>query len=110
MSNELSIQPLPPVIAAGDNTVPARSNTQAPAPAVAETKPVQLFVNPSFQFDPSVGLVVIAFHDDAGKVENSIPSERQLEAYRTHQEALPGASAPPAPKPSQPVDGKASSG
>ncbi len=107
MSTELSIHPIPPVIAAGDNAATARSNAQAPSPAAPEAKPVQLFVNPSFQFDPSVGLVVIAFHDDSGKVENSIPSERQLEAYRTHQEALPGQTAPKAP---QPVDGKTPSG
>ena len=78
-------------------TVPFRNSTPAQTPAAAEAKPVQLFANPSFRFDPSVGLVVIEFHDDAGNVENSIPSQRQLAAYRTHQQTLPGQRAPGAP-------------
>ena len=110
MSNPLSIQALPPSIGSGDTTAPIRPNTQTQLPAAPEAKPVQLFVNPSFQFDPTVGLVVIAFHDDSGKVKNSIPSERQLEAYRLHQEALPGEQAPRVPKLPQPIDDKTSSG
>src|ERR1700733_3527174 len=75
-------------------------------PLAPEAKPVQLYVNPSFRFDPTVGLVVIEFHDNTGAVSNSIPSQRQLEAYRTGQKTPPGE---PAPTP-QATDGKIASG
>jgi hypothetical protein len=35
--------------------------------------------------DPALGLVVIEFRNDAGAVTDSIPSERQLEAYQRWQ-------------------------
>ena len=38
--------------------------------------------NPSLQLEPTLGLVVIQFRNDAGMVTNSIPSERQLRAYQ----------------------------
>jgi hypothetical protein len=97
MSNQLSIQP--GLAALGSDplsgaTAPARPQVQTQA-----AKPVQMFVNPSFQFDPTVGLVVLNFRDTTGQVTGSIPSKRQLEAYRTHQEPLPGEQAPPATPP-----------
>ena len=87
MSNPLSIQAAVYIRGSGDNTAPPRSAARAEAPVA---KPVPLFVNPSFQFDPTVGLVVIKFHDHSGAVTNTIPSQRQLAAYRTHQATLPG--------------------
>jgi hypothetical protein len=107
MSNPLSIQAALPIRGSGDSTAPSRSAAPAEAPAA---KPVPLFVNPSFKFDPTVGLVVIDFHNDSGAVTDSIPSQRQLEAYRTHRETPPGEPAPPAPKSPPPVDGKTSAG
>ena len=38
--------------------------------------------NPSLRIDPALGIVIIAFHDDPGKVSCTIPTERQLDAYR----------------------------
>jgi hypothetical protein len=102
MSNHLSIQPALPILGTG---APLRINTPAPSQAAA-AQPAQVFVNPAFRFDSSIGMVVIEFHDDSGKLTNSIPSERQLQAYRTHQET-PGEQ--PAPPP-RPVDGKTSPG
>jgi hypothetical protein len=87
-----------PVLGAGEGATRSRSTTKAATPVAEVSKPVQLFVNPSFRFDPSVGLVVIEFHNDIGKVENSIPSQRQLAAYRNHQAALPGEQDPAAAK------------
>ena len=101
MSNSLSIQTGLPVatLAASPLSTPA-------IPVAPEAKPVQLYINPSFRFDPTVGLVVIEFHDNTGAVSNSIPSQRQLEAYRTGQQTPPGE---PAPTP-QATDGKIASG
>ena len=107
MSNQMSIQTGLPVHGSGDSTTPARANTSAPTPAPISApvaKPVALFVNPSYRFDPTVGLVVIEFHDNTGTVSNTIPSQRQLAAYRTHQETPPGEQAP------LPADAKTAAG
>jgi hypothetical protein len=70
-----------------------------------------LFANPSFQFDASVGLIVIAFHDSADKLISSIPSQQQLDAYRSHQQTPPGEQTTQAtPSPPPPIDAKAASG
>src|SRR5258708_35226914 len=92
MSNELSVQATLPIRGSGDSTAPPRMTVPTQEP---EAKPVPLFVNPSFTFDPTVGLVVIDFHDDKGEVSSSIPSQRQLDAYRAHREIPPGHEAPP---------------
>lgn len=39
--------------------------------------------NPTFQFDPAAGVVVVQFRNDSGKVDLSIPSQQQLNAYAT---------------------------
>jgi hypothetical protein len=38
--------------------------------------------NPSYVIDLGLNLVVLQFHDQRGDVIQSIPSERQLKAYR----------------------------
>ena len=107
MSNMLSIQPGLPPGRSGDSTAPARNNATAPIPAA---KPIPLFVNPSFQFDSTVGLVVIDFHDTNGTVTNSIPSQQQLDAYRSHLATPPGEGPPPVLQSSSTVDGKTATG
>src|SRR5580704_3324968 len=107
MSNMLSIQPGLPLRGSGDSTAPTRNNTPAPTPAA---KPVPLFVNPSFQFDSTVGLVVIDFHDHSGTVTNSIPSQQQLDAYRSHRASPPGEGPPPVTQSSSTVNGKTATG
>ena len=108
MSNPLSIQASQ---ASLGSAAPSRiDDVAAQATAMPTAKPVPLFVNPSFQFDPTVGIVVIDFHNDTGAVTNSIPSQRQLEAYRTHREALPGEQAPPASKPAPTLHAKTAPG
>ena len=37
--------------------------------------------SPSLELQPEIGIVVIQFRDQSGKVELSIPSQQQLEAY-----------------------------
>jgi hypothetical protein len=104
MSNPLSIQAGLPIAGSG---APSTGSAPTQAPAAPVVKPVQLFVNPSYQFDPTVGLVVIEFHDNSGAVSNSIPSQRQLEAYRTGQEIPPTEQPPPKP---HAVNGKTAAG
>ena len=103
MSNLSSIQPGLPVLGSGDGIAPARNTAPPPTPAA---KPVPLFVNPSFQFDPTVGLLVIDFRDTNGTLTNSTPSQQQLDAYRSHRATPPGEQPPQATQSSLLVDGK----
>ena len=62
--------------------IDARSGAEAGAsdPAAAQAPPCP---NPSLRIDGALGLVVIEFHDRTGQVATSIPTARQLDAYRT---------------------------
>jgi hypothetical protein len=53
--------------------------------------------NPSERLDPGLGLIVLSLHDAAGQVTDSIPTARQLQAYRVWQEARVGATQGPTP-------------
>jgi hypothetical protein len=107
MPNPLSIQAARPAQGSADIAVPPRGSKPSQATSTPPAKPPAVFVNPNFTFDPQVGLVVIEFHDNSGKLMSSIPSQRQLDAYRMHQETPPGQEpsqvAQPAP---QLLDGK----
>ena len=87
------ISPAAPVAPAATAS-PARRGTAAPAAAPSPPGAG----NPSAHFDPSVGLVVLEFHDAAGAVSHSIPSAEQLRAYRRWEQTQLGPSAG-APKP-----------
>jgi hypothetical protein len=39
-------------------------------------------VNPGFHLDPALNIVVLQFFDAEGNVTQSIPSQKQLNAYR----------------------------
>lgn len=41
------------------------------------------FPNPSMRLDPALGVVVMTFRDQQGVVTSSIPTQQQLDAYRT---------------------------
>lgn len=56
-----------------DSAPPAKPKEQASGPSP---------MNPSLNFDPSTGLVIMEFRDKAGEVSSSIPSKRQIDAYR----------------------------
>jgi len=47
--------------------------------------------NPSLRLDSGLGMVVLEFRDDKGDVTGSIPSQRVLDAYRSHATPVPGA-------------------
>jgi hypothetical protein len=115
MSNQLSIQSALPVLGSGENQIQTRGvmQVQGSVQAPAQTpvpKPVPLFVNPSRQFDPTVGIEVIQFHNSAGAVSSTIPSQRQLAAYRSHQATLPGEPSPEPPRTAQTENAKAAAG
>jgi len=47
-------------------------------------------VNPGFHLDPALNIVVLQFFDAKGNVTQSIPSQKQLDAYRTDDSAGAG--------------------
>ena len=89
MPSDLSISPLPVQPPIGRAEPATRQSgpagTQA-AGGIASHAP-----NPSLRLDSTLGMVVIEFRDDAGAVTRSIPTERQLNAYRTHASPAPAA-------------------
>ena len=54
--------------------------------------------NPSLRLDPALSVVVIEFRDESGAVRTSIPTQQQLDAYRSwdrgHAGAAPQGGAP----------------
>jgi hypothetical protein len=101
--------PIAPVAPLAPVAAPAAA-TARPGPAAAASAPSPPGAgNPSAHFDPSVGLVVLAFHDAAGAVSHTIPSAEQLQAYRRWEQTQlgpnaggqkpGGAAAPPIPTP-----------
>ena len=81
MSGEGSIGPVGPAapVAPGSagSAGPAALQAQSPAAGGGLFPP-----NPSVHLDLALNLVVLEFRDDAGNVTSSIPSARQLQAYR----------------------------
>ena len=70
--------------------------------------------NPTLRLDPSLGIVVIEFLNNAGQVANSIPTQQQLAAYRVRGDASSkkpqageAAATPPAKPDSPPAKTKA---
>lgn len=90
MPNDLTIHPIPSVPAAPEAHGEPRHENFAPPQAAASGSTAQPYVNPSLRLDAALGLVVIEFHDDSGKLTSSIPSQRQIDAYRRHEDTRPG--------------------
>ena len=55
-----------------------RPTGAAPPPASPEVGPA----NPRFRIDRDLGMVVVEFRDSVGRVSVSLPTPRELEAYR----------------------------
>lgn len=83
MSNLTSLPPLrlPEVPPSGPGPDPV-ARPGAPAPAAAPAAPAPTLPNPSLRLDASLGLVVLEFRNADGTAR-TIPSERELQAYRS---------------------------
>lgn len=71
-----------------------------PAPVAPAEKPAlstPIYANPKLYLDPQLELVVMEFRDTSGKATTTFPSQRQMQAYRTHQEETPSAALPAMP-------------
>ena len=87
MAHDLSVAPL----TGSTGITPLGSATEfpEPAPAPSQVAAASLIPNPSLRIDAALGIVVIEFHGDGGKVLASIPSQQQLDAYSSHTLTVP---------------------
>ncbi len=81
--------------------------TSSPAP---DSTPQAVIPNPALRLDAQLGLVVLEFRDETGRVEQSLPTKRELDAYRAAgrvTEKTPWLQDPLAPQqPADAMDGK----
>ncbi|MBN8891101.1 MAG: hypothetical protein BGP12_21065 [Rhodospirillales bacterium 70-18] len=92
MPNDLTVSRLgaPPSTGEAASAAPA-----APRPPPAGQADSAGLPNPTLRLDPALGMVVIEFRDRHGAVTTSIPTQQQLDAYRTWDRTGTG----PAPHP-----------
>ncbi len=89
MPSDLSVKPVGRILGAIENPAEPKPDKFTPPGQAPPAAPAVLVANPSLRFDAVSGLVVIEFHDDAGHVTTSIPTLRQLEAYRIWGKPVP---------------------
>ncbi len=90
MPNDLSIRSFEPAASTGIAAVAAPGVAGAAAtPAAAPNIGGRLGPSPVSHLDPSLGLVVLEFLDMHGTVTSSIPTQKQLDAFRLTQETHP---------------------
>ena len=90
MPNDVSVQAVGPVLGSSENPAQPRPETFTPPAQAPPASSQAMLANPTLRFDAAAGLVVIEFHNAAGDVTTSIPTLRQLEAYRKWGQPLPG--------------------
>lgn len=117
MTPDLTLRPLP---ISDPPRAPARAAGPDREPGAAPPPPAPATPNPRLRLDGSLGMVVIEFRDAVGDVANTIPTPRQIAAYRAAvvsdapvpvgvtARPAPGVSVPaatklPAPPPMQPA-------
>ncbi|MBL6076615.1 hypothetical protein JMJ56_01275 [Belnapia sp. T18] len=99
---------IPPIASRGPDSSHVR-----PAAAAAATSPdprPTAQPNPSMRIDPSLGIVVMEFRDRSGAIAATLPTQRELDAYRsaqrrggTEQHGAAQPSPRPTPPPAEPV-------
>ena len=93
MPSDLSITAVSPVAGSSENPTEPKPGFFIPPVSASPPQTGPPIVNPTLRFDGALGLVVIEFHDKGGQITSSIPSQRQMEAYRMWSDPLPGSSA-----------------
>jgi hypothetical protein len=69
------------------HAAPPNAATAAPSSAAAASK--RPLLNPSVHVDLALNIAILQFVDDKGNVTESIPSEKQLKAYRDQASSAP---------------------
>src|ERR1700722_2645052 len=83
MSHDLIVPSVTTSVATAESAGLAKASTGVAVEEPKAVAPSLVGPNPSLELDPMLGLVLIQFRNDAaGTVTDSIPSERQLQAYQ----------------------------
>lgn len=90
MPSDLSVKAVGPVLGSSENPAQPKPETFTPPATAPPTAPAAIVANPTLRFDVATGLVVIEFRDQTGTITTSIPTLRQLEAYRQWGQTSPG--------------------
>lgn len=93
MPSDLSIRAVSPINGASENPTEPKPATFAPPANASPPQTGPPILNPTLRLDPALGLVVIEFRDEGGHITTSIPSQRQIDAYRMWSEPPNGRSA-----------------
>jgi hypothetical protein len=92
---------IPPIASRGTDPHYVRPAADVPAAGPDPQPTVQ--PNPSMRIDPSLGIVVMEFRDRSGAIAATLPTQRELDAYRSAQRRgspeHPGPEPQPAPQP-----------
>ena len=104
MPSDLSVKAAAAVTGASENPAEPRAVQPVPPSHAPPAHPSVPIPNPQLRLDPALGLVVIELRDGHGMV-TSIPSERQLQAYKVWDQPRPEAQAatPAETKPGTPA-------
>lgn len=94
MPNELNIKAIAALAGAAENPAETQAEPYIPPAHAPPAQSASPMPNPQLRLDPVLGLVVIEFRDSSGTVTTSIPSQRQLNAYRIWEMRLPPAGLP----------------
>jgi hypothetical protein len=90
MPNDLVVRPTPPVAPVAEMSGVRDATPEVAAPPADTARP-----NPSLHLDGALGMVIIEFRSESGAVTTSIPTERQLEAYRMWERTGSDGAPPP---------------
>jgi len=82
MPNEISIGSVAAASGASENAMEPDTRPPTPPSRGPPTATAAPLPNPQLRLDPALGLVVIEFRDANGIITTSIPTQRQLHAYR----------------------------
>lgn len=95
MPSDLTIRAVSSVTGPSENAAQPRPDSFIPPANASPPTTGPPIINPTLRFDAALGLVVIEFRDESGHITTSIPSQRQMEAYRMWSDPLPGTSTLP---------------
>jgi len=83
MSANLTLDPVSTALAAVQaQSVVTSAKPVSAAPVSSGSALSPALANPRLTVDPSVNRVVLEFFNSSGAITNTIPSQKQLEAYR----------------------------
>jgi hypothetical protein len=85
------LSPVSPATRPAQPVAPVAPATPAGAGGAAPSVPM---LNPRMRIDTELNLVVLEFRDDAGELRSSIPTPREIDAYRLAAQAGEEPSAP----------------